>query len=46
MYGERRNAHRILVWKPEGKIALERHTRNYEDNIKMGLGETECGGMD
>jgi hypothetical protein len=34
--GEKRNAYRILVGKPEGKTALGRSRRRWEDNIKMG----------
>jgi hypothetical protein len=37
--GEIRNAHKIVVLKPEGKITLERHGRRCEDNIKMYLRE-------
>jgi hypothetical protein len=34
--------------KPEGNRPLERprHTRRWEDNIKMDLQELGCGGMD
>jgi hypothetical protein len=35
--GERRNADRDLVRKPEGKRKLGRPKRRWEDNIKMGL---------
>jgi hypothetical protein len=35
--GEKRNAYRILVLKPEGKRPLRRHRRR--DNIKMDLRE-------
>ena len=31
--------------KPEGKRPLWRHTRRWEDNIKMDLQEVGCGGM-
>jgi hypothetical protein len=33
--GETRNAYRILVGKPEGKIPLVRPRRVWVDNIKM-----------
>jgi hypothetical protein len=36
-YGEKRNACRILVGKPEGKRPLGRPRRRWEDNIKMDL---------
>ena len=32
--------------KPEGKRLLGRPRRRWEDNIKMGLQEVGCGGMD
>jgi hypothetical protein len=37
--GEKRNAYRILVSKPEGNRTLERPRCRYVDNIKMGLRE-------
>jgi hypothetical protein len=33
--GEKRNAYRILVGKPEGKRPLERPRRRLVDNIKL-----------
>jgi hypothetical protein len=33
--GANRNAYRILVGKPEGKIPLRRPTHRWMDNIKM-----------
>jgi hypothetical protein len=44
--GEKRNAYRILVGNPEGKILLGRPTSGWEDNIKMDLREKGWGGMD
>jgi hypothetical protein len=38
--GEKRNAYRILVGKPEGKGPLVRPRSRWEDTIKMDLGET------
>jgi hypothetical protein len=35
--GEKRNAYRILVGKPEGETQLGRPRRRWEDNIKMNL---------
>jgi hypothetical protein len=43
--GEKRNAYRILVGKPEGNRLLRRRHR-WVDNIKMDLRETGWGGMD
>jgi hypothetical protein len=37
--GEKRNAYRILVGKPEGKRPLARPRRRLVDNIKMDLRE-------
>jgi hypothetical protein len=37
--GEKRNAYRILVGKPEGKRPLGRPRRKWMDNIKIDLGE-------
>jgi hypothetical protein len=39
--GEKRNAYRILVGKPEGKRPQGRPRRRWVDNIKMDL--TEIG---
>jgi len=44
--GEGRGVYRILVGKPEEKIPLGRPRRRWEDNVKMGLQEVGCGGMD
>jgi hypothetical protein len=45
-HGEKRNACRILMGKPEGKGSLERPRCRWEDNIKMNLREIGWGGMD
>jgi hypothetical protein len=37
--GEKRNAYRILVGKPEEKRTLRRPRRRWVDNIKIDLGE-------
>jgi hypothetical protein len=42
--GEKRNACRILVVKPEGKRLLGRPRRRWVDNIKMDLREIEWDG--
>jgi hypothetical protein len=44
--GEKRNACRILVGKPEGRRSLGRHRCRWEDNIKMDLREIGWGSMD
>jgi hypothetical protein len=44
--GEKRNACRILVRKPEGKGSLGRQRRRWVDNIKMELRDIGWGGMD
>jgi hypothetical protein len=43
---EKRNAYRLLVGKPEGKRRLGRLRRRWVDNIRMDLGEVECGDVD
>jgi hypothetical protein len=37
--GEKRNAYRLLVGKPEGKRPLGRPRRRWVDNIKMDLSD-------
>jgi hypothetical protein len=44
--GEKRNAYRILVGKPEGKRPLGRQRRKWVDNIKMDLRQIGWDGMD
>jgi hypothetical protein len=44
--GEKRNAYRILVGKPEGTRPLRIPRRRWVDNIKMNLGEMGWDGMD
>ena len=44
--GEEREAYRVLVGKPEGKIPLTRPRRRWVDNIRMDLQEVGCEYMD
>jgi hypothetical protein len=44
--GEKRNAYRLLVGKPEGKRPLGRPRRRWVDNIRMDIGEVEWGDVD
>jgi hypothetical protein len=44
--GERRNAYRIMVGKPEGRRPLKRARRRWVDDTKMDLREIGWGGMD
>jgi hypothetical protein len=44
--GEKMNAYRILVGKPEGKRPLGRPRRRWVNNIKRDLREIKCDGMD
>jgi hypothetical protein len=46
MNGEKRNANRLYVRKPERKWTLGRPRRRWVDNIKMDLGEREWRGVD
>ena len=44
--GERRGLDTVLVGKPEGKRPLGRHTRRWENNIKVDLQEVGYGSME
>jgi hypothetical protein len=44
--GEKRNAYRLLVGKPEGKRLLGRPRCRWVDNIRMDLGEVGWGDVD
>jgi hypothetical protein len=44
--GEKRNAHRLLVGKPEGRRPLGRPRRRWLDNIMMDLVEVVWGDVD
>jgi hypothetical protein len=44
--GEKRNAYRLLVGKPEGKRPLGRPRRRWVDNIRMDLLEVGWGDVD
>jgi hypothetical protein len=44
--GEKRNAYRLLVGKPEGRRPLGRPRRRWLDNIRMVLVEVEWGDVD
>jgi hypothetical protein len=46
LMGEKKNAYRILVWKPERKRPLGRPRRRWKDNIKMDLRRIGWGGKD
>jgi hypothetical protein len=43
--GEKRNAYRIFVTKPNGKRPLGRQKRRWDDNSKMDLREIGFDGM-
>jgi hypothetical protein len=44
--GEKRNAYRLLVGKPEEKRPLGRPRRRWVDNIRMDLGEVGSSDVD
>jgi hypothetical protein len=44
--GEKWNAYKVSVGKPEGNRPLERPRHRWEDNIKMDLREIEWDGID
>jgi hypothetical protein len=44
--GDKRNAYRILVGKPDGRRKLERPRHRWEDKTKMYLRDTGWGDMD
>jgi hypothetical protein len=44
--GEKRNAYKLLVGKPEGKRPLEIPRRRWLDNIRMDLVEVGWGDVD
>jgi hypothetical protein len=44
--GQKRNAYRLLVGKPEGKRPLGRPRCRWADNIRMDLGEMGWCGVD
>jgi PAS domain-containing protein len=44
--GEKRNAYRLLVRKPDGRRPLGRSRRRWVDNIRMDLGEVGWSNAD
>jgi len=44
--GERRGVYRVLVRKPDGKRSHGRPRRRRNDNIKVGVQEVGCGGIE
>jgi hypothetical protein len=44
--GEKRNAYKLLVGKPEGKRPLGRPRRRWVDNIRMDFEEVGWGDVD
>jgi hypothetical protein len=43
--GEKRNAYRLFVGKPEGKRALGRSRRRWVDIREVGWGDVDCIGL-
>jgi hypothetical protein len=44
--GEKMNACRLVLGKPEGKRALGKPRRRWVHNVKVDLGEIRWGGVD
>jgi hypothetical protein len=44
--GEKRNAYRLLIGKPDGKMPLARPRCRSVNNIRMDLGEVGLGDVD
>jgi hypothetical protein len=44
--GNGRGVYRVLLRKPVRKRQLGRPRHRWEANVKLGLQEMECGGMD
>jgi hypothetical protein len=44
--GEKRNAYRVVLGKPEGKRPLGRRRHRWQNDIKMDLRELSWGGTD
>jgi hypothetical protein len=44
--GEKRNVHKVLMGKPEGKRPLGRPRHRWEDGIRMDLREISWGSVD
>jgi hypothetical protein len=44
--GEKRNAYRLLVGKPEGRMPLGRSRHRWVDNVRMDLVEVGWGDVD